>query len=375
MNLVAKEYLACRTDHQGVLILSEFAGAAAELAEATLVNPLDTQELTDAIAQALTMPADEQRRKMKTMQRRLTDYDVTCWVNDFLQQLTAAKEQQTTERNKFITRPTRLHMIHRYRVAHKRHLFLDYDGTLVPFARFPQDAKPDAALLNLLTALGSDPRNSVTVISGRETATLEEWFGQLPINLVAEHGAAVKRIGRGWQYAGEIDQGWKPEVRPTLDMFVKRCPGSFVEEKMHTLAWHYRNVDPDLGFARSRELIENLHLFIRNANLQVIDGNKVIEVRVSGVDKGAAARHFLDEDPADFVLAIGDDKTDEDMFRALADRAVTIKVGDGHSAAQNSLPSQRDVIRLLTDFAAASAATADAPPRNGLVGADQEKAA
>ncbi|HZG00290.1 MAG TPA: trehalose-phosphatase, partial [Chitinophagales bacterium] len=128
--------------------------------------------------------------------------------------------------------------------------------------------------------------------------------------------------------------------------------GSFVEEKDHTLAWHYRNVNPELGFTRSRALIESLHLFIRNAQLQVIDGNKVVEVRVAGVDKGGAARHFIDNEENDFVLAVGDDKTDEDMFRALVERGVTIKVGPGHSLAQHSLPQQRDVIRMLQELAA-----------------------
>jgi trehalose 6-phosphate synthase/phosphatase len=124
-------------------------------------------------------------------------------------------------------------------------------------------------------------------------------------------------------------------------MFVQRCPGSFVEEKNHTLAWHYRNVDPELGFTRSRELLDTLFHLVRNAPVQVLDGNKVVEVRVAGIDKGAAARKLIDETHSEFILAIGDDKTDEDMFRVLADRAVTIKVGPGHSVAQYSIGGER----------------------------------
>jgi trehalose 6-phosphate synthase/phosphatase len=131
---------------------------------------------------------------------------------------------------------------------------------------------------------------------------------------------------------------------------VQRCPGSFIEEKNHTLAWHYRNADPELGFVRSRELLDNLFHLLRNAHVQVLDGNKVIEVRVAGIDKGVAAKKLIDESQSEFILAIGDDKTDEDMFRVLADRAVTIKVGPGHSVAQYSIAHPQDVVRLLGEF-------------------------
>jgi trehalose 6-phosphate synthase/phosphatase len=180
---------------------------------------------------------------------------------------------------------------------------------------------------------------------------LEEWFHDLPVNLVAEHGAAIKRIQQGWIQEKDIDQSWKKNLRPTLEMFVKRSPRSFIEEKSHTLAWHYRNVEPELGFTRSRELLDNLFHLIRNAQLQVIDGNKVIEIRVAGIDKGIAAKKLIDESNSEFVLVVGDDKTDEDMFRSLADRALTIKVGPGHSVAQYSVANQQDIIRLLHDFA------------------------
>jgi trehalose 6-phosphate synthase/phosphatase len=130
-------------------------------------------------------------------------------------------------------------------------------------------------------------------------------------------------------------------------LFAQRCPGSFVEEKNLTLAWHYRNVERDLGFIRSRELLDSLYHLVRNANLQVIDGNKVIEVRVAGVDKGVAATKLLGSNNVDFMLVVGDDITDEDMFLALALKAVTVKVGSGHTQAKFCLPSQQDVIHFL----------------------------
>jgi trehalose 6-phosphate synthase/phosphatase len=350
MNLVAKEYVACAKE-QGVLILSELAGAANELGEALLVNPLDAEEVAVAIQQALTMPLPEQLYKLGLMQKRLSNYDVISWVHDFLHQLSDVKSQQNSEERKFVTSSIRKEIVQHFREAQSRNLLLDYDGTLVPFARHPKEAMPDKDLLKLLALLGSDAKNNLTIISGRDATILDEWFKDIPVNLVAEHGAAIKRVQQDWIQEKEIDQSWKHMLRPTLEMFVKRSPRSFIEEKNHTLAWHYRNVEPELGFTRSRELLDNLFHLIRNGQLQIIDGNKVIEIRVAGIDKGVAAKKIIEETHSDFVLVVGDDKTDEDMFRSLADKALTIKVGPGHSIAQYSVSNPLEIIKLLHDFA------------------------
>ena len=296
------------------------------------------------------MPIAEQLQKISMMQKRLLNYDVVSWVHDFLHQLSDIKTQQHSEERKYVTTSIRKEIIQNFKQAKRRNLLLDYDGTLVPFARHPQEAMPDNDLLKLLAALGNDAKNNLTIISGREAATLEKWFKDVPVNLVAEHGAAIKRIEQPWSVEKDIDQSWKPVLRPTLEMFVKRSPRSFIEEKNHTLAWHYRNVEPDLGFTRSRELLDNLFHLIRNGQLQVIDGNKVIEIRVAGIDKGVAAKKIVDELNSDFVLVVGDDKTDEDMFRSVADKALTIKVGPGHSVAQYSVTNQTEIIKLLHEF-------------------------
>jgi len=353
MNLVAKEFVASCADRQGVLILSQLAGAANELSEALLVNPLDEQEVANAIFQALHMPTEEQNYRLQMMQQRLLDYDVNHWVKDFLQQLDLVKEQQRNEGRKVLTVPLQKKIVNDFAQADIRNLLLDYDGTLVGFNKNPNAARPDDHLLTLLTSLASKPNTNVTIISGRDARILEKWFGETPVTLVAEHGASIKRANGGWVLEGELDQPWKNMIRPTFDMYVRRCPGSFVEEKNFTLAWHYRNVDPELGFIRSRELLDNLLHLVRNGQLQVIDGNKVIEVRLAGIDKGTAAKKVLDELGGNFALAIGDDKTDEDMFRVLENRAITVKVGLGASLAQYTLLRQHDVIDLLNKMAAA----------------------
>jgi trehalose 6-phosphate synthase/phosphatase len=346
MNLVAKEYVACR-HNDGVLVLSELAGAANEMGEALLVNPMDKDEVAQGILTGLTMSPSDQKQKLDILQKRLIEYDVIDWVNDFLKQLDEIKEHQAAQATKHLSTNELAKIGSAFKRAERRHLFLDYDGTLVPYARHPRLAIPNKDLIGLLSILSSDRKTEATIISGRDSLTLEEWFRNLPINLVAEHGASIKLRNGAWHHEKEVDQTWKPRIRPTLELFSQRSPGSFIEEKIHTLAWHYRNVDPELGFVRSRELLDNLHHLLRNTPLHIIDGNKVIEIRMAGVDKGTVARKFLEESTYDFVLAVGDDKTDEDMFRALAGKAVTIKIGRGNTTAQYSLAGQAEVIRLL----------------------------
>lgn len=346
MNLVAKEYIACKESF-GVLILSELAGAANEMGEALLVNPMDKEEVSHAIFHAITMPQNEQLQKIEALQKRLQEYTVLHWVHDFLKQLYETKELQHKQETRYVSPKVAMQITSLFAKAERRHLLLDYDGTLVPFAKHPRLAVPDTNLVELLKGLAADPKTDVTIISGRDHRSLEEWFGLIPLNLVAEHGAAIRRKDGEWKFEASLDQSWKPIIGSILELFTQRSPGSFIEEKNHTLAWHYRNVDSELGFIRSRELLDNLHHMVRNVQLQIIDGNKVIEIRMAGVDKGSVAKRFLDSEHYDFVLAIGDDKTDEDMFRALADRAVTIKIGSGHTLAQYNLSNQSEVYMLL----------------------------
>ena len=349
MNLVAKEYLAARSDH-GVLILSELAGAASELGEALLVNPMDKEEVSNAILSALMMPEEVQRSKIHQMQNRLREYTVLHWMKDFLKQLEETKAIQLTQETKYASEKTMNEIIQRFREAPSRVLLLDYDGTLVPYSKHPSLAAPDENLLNILTKISADFRTDVTIVSGRDSATLENWFGHLPINLVSEHGAGLRWKNSEWIYYLPTTHAWKPIIRPMLELFTQRSPGSLIEEKTHTLVWHYRNVEKELGFIRSRELLDNLHHMVRNSQLHITDGNKVIEIRVTGIDKGAITSKLLEEKHYDFVLAMGDDKTDEDMFRALEGKAYTIKIGAGHTNAQYYLPDHLEVMKLLTQL-------------------------
>jgi trehalose 6-phosphate synthase/phosphatase len=352
MNLVAKEFVASSVSRTGVLILSELAGAASELNEALLVNPTDVHDIANSIERALNMPLPEQRNRMVLMQRRLQEYDVVKWVNDFLEQLRETKKEQQKLSVKTLDDKAVGAICTHYAEAKKRFFLIDYDGTLVPITRLPAEAVPDEKVRDFLDSLSSDADNHVAIISGRDAGTMEKWFGSLPLTLVAEHGASLKMRNEPWQQLVTVSDHWKDQVRRLMQIFVTRCAGSFIEEKTSTLAWHYRNTQVDLGFARSRELINNLSQLIQNTPLQVIDGNKVVEVRMAGFDKGTITLRILNEAQPDFVLSIGDDTTDEDMFKVLEDSAFTvktytIKVGTRGTAAKYTLPTQQQVMPLL----------------------------
>jgi len=350
MNLVAKEFVASRTDRHGVLILSELTGAASELSEAIIVNPIDRTEVSNAINQALTMPVTEQEERMELMQARLKDYDVARWMNDFLDQLQIVKNEQEKMSVKFLDDRVIHKMLNEYQHSNKRLLLLDYDGTLAPFTRMPSQAKPSEELIENMKLLTADKKNNVVLISGRDEATLTAWFGKMRITLVAEHGASIKYDGGEWEKQLMIHAGWKEQIRPIMQLFATRCPGSLVEEKENTLAWHYRNTAPDLGFARSRELMNTISQLVTNTPLQVVDGNKVLEVRQAGVDKGTTSNKLIHHFQPQFLLCIGDDTTDEDMFRIANQHGYTIKIGTGVTAADFNLPNQSDVIPLLLKF-------------------------
>ena len=349
MNLVAKEYIASCID-KGVLILSELAGAANELSESVLVNPTDINEVASAIAMALDMPLVEQRSRLSYMQRRIAAYDVFRWINDYLDSLRDIKNEQEALKVNLIKEQTVEEIIDKFQHAAKRCILLDYDGTLAPYQKLPSLAAPSEELIALLNDLTVDEANHVIIISGRDAPTLEKWLGHLSLHLVAEHGAMVRFKGEEWKETVTVSTEWKEQIRPLMQLFVDRCAGSFIEEKKSTLAWHYRNTYPELGFSRSRELRNSLLQLTANTSLQVIDGNKVLEVRTVGVDKGATATNMLAVVEPDFILCMGDDATDEDMFRTLRDKGYTIKIGRGSTAAAYTFLTQKEVFPFLRRF-------------------------
>jgi trehalose 6-phosphate synthase/phosphatase len=347
MNLIAKEYIATKTDGKGVLILSEMAGAVEELREAIVVNPNNMEEIAEALKKALSMSEDEQIRRNKTMQERLQSYNIRVWANDFINSLSQVRKNQDELRAKELGGEAKTKIINDYLRSKTRLIFLDYDGTLVPFADTPETAKPDVELLTLLTALAQDVENEVVIISGRNKESLGEFFKDTNIGLVAEHGAWIRNKKGRWITAGRFNTDWKEVVKPILNRYKQRTPGALIEEKDFSLVWHYRRVDPELAWVRVSELKETLYFLTANLKVDVAEGNKIVEVKNAGINKGQAAVNWLSKKKWDFMLAVGDDLTDEDLFRELPEDAYSIKVGLAPSRAKLRFKTQSEVISFL----------------------------
>src|SRR6185437_15697106 len=349
MNLHAKEFAASRNDGRGVLILSEFDGAASQLAGALFVNPNDVPSVAQTIKTALEIPEEEERRRMGVMRDSVSKDDVSRWGEQFLRTLGNTLNRRQQFKARFFDAYTQRQLFESYRNAHRRQLFLDYDGTLMPFFAEPSDAKPGGAVLETLALLADDPRNSICIISGRDAAVLESWLGHLPIHLVAEHGAMVRYKGSSWESVGFAAKEWKSRLYPLLSRYTAECPGAFIEEKNFSIVWHYRNADTQMAEKAKMELYPALVEITAGLPLEVVLGKKIIEVRNKDIDKGGAVRKLLTPDAGDFILAVGDDRTDEDMFRALAnnEQAFTIKVGYEASHATFNIHTPQSVLALL----------------------------
>lgn len=356
MNLMAKEFVTSKVNGNGMLVLSEMAGAAQELGEAIIVNPNNQDELISAIDTALTMSIEEQQKRNSIMQKRLKRYDVNRWVADFLTGLDEAWINQQANTQQVITPKIHKNLLNSYNSSKRRLIFLDYDGTLVPFADKPEKAKPTPEVLETIKALSKSPSNEVVIISGRDRDTLTKWFKSLDIAIVAEHGAWIKKRTGETSTIEMLSNEWTKQILPLLELYADRTPGAFVEEKTYSLAWHYRNADPLLGSLRANELKDDLVYLTSNLGLSVVEGKKVIEVKNALINKGRIALDWLSKEHWEFILALGDDKTDEDLFEVLPATAYSFKVGIGASKARYNLYSQRDVIPLLQSCIKSNAA-------------------
>ncbi|HUT31340.1 MAG TPA: bifunctional alpha,alpha-trehalose-phosphate synthase (UDP-forming)/trehalose-phosphatase [Sedimentisphaerales bacterium] len=350
MNLIAKEFIAGKTDGRGVLILSEMTGAASELGEALIVNANNKAAIVEAIKHALQMPEDEQIRRNRLMQNRLSRYNIFQWSLDFLNALSNISNTQKQLSVRRLSQQTKQELVRQYTRARKRLLLLDYDGTVVPFTDRPERAGPDKEILALLQGLSEDAANCVVVISGRDKATLTDWLGHLDIALVAEHGAWIKEKAKQWQSMEMSHHDWKDAIKPILELYSDRTPGALVEEKDFSLVWHFRKADRDLAQVRGQELKDHLMNLTANLDVGVFEGSKIIEIRHLGINKGRAVELWLAKQMWDFIIAAGDDYTDEEMFAVLPETAYSIKVGRSISKARFNIDSVTEMRLLLKEL-------------------------
>lgn len=348
MNLVAKEFLASRKDKRGVLLLSDMTGAAKELTEALLFNPLDESEISKKIERALSMSEQEQELRIERMQKQISKHDVFKWSNNFL----TAMEKVMINLNvsKRFENLDRIAVLEKYQHAKRCLLLLDYDGTLTELQAHPDLAYPNEHLKTLIKEVSQKSKNKVCIISGRTKESLQEWFGELKGTLVAEHGIFAKKEEE-WEKLLTDTVPWKEDVKRIMQQFSDNCANTFVEEKSASLSWHYRQADPETSLAQSRELINLLSDFLISSNANILDGHKVIEVKPVQAGKGHALNKLFDFTKYDCCICIGDDKTDEDMFEVInAVDGITIKVGKGHSIARHRFDGVPQVLSFLSQL-------------------------
>jgi trehalose 6-phosphate synthase/phosphatase len=344
MNLAAKEFVAS-SGRRGVLILSQTAGAAEELHDALIVDPTRPETLVMALTQAVSMKRRELRLRLKRMRQYLSVNTVNNWAATFIDTL-SRPVPGTPRLTRALNKGIEKELLSNYVSAKRRLLLLDYDGSLVPFKENYAEATPPKSLISLLDKLCANSHNDVVMVSGRQELELDKWFGNLDIGLVAEHGAAIKPLNRSWHVVEGHDTHWKELVMPILNRYVVKAPGAKVEVKPHSLVWHYRGVNPYHAQKYAVTIKHALRPILEQQGLQMLQGNKNIEIKNPKATKGSAVQRWL-SNRYDFIMALGDDATDEELFAALPPNVYSIKVGRGLTHAHYRLPSYREVLLLL----------------------------
>jgi trehalose 6-phosphate synthase/phosphatase len=355
MNLVSYEYVACQRRHCGVLILSEFAGAAQTLTSAIRVNPWDSEEVADAIHRALTMPFPERQMREKRLFSHVSKNSASAWGLKFVNEMVRQAES-STGRHELVSSEVAKKIIASYREAKKRLIITDYGGTLVT-PRAPTDSRPSPRVRKLLSALAKDPGTEVFLLSVRSCAWISQWFGGLKLGAFAEDGGYVSWPGSSiWEAVNQLsDDSWKEDIKLIMDEFASVTPGAYTRVMSNSMVWDYADVDPDFGSWQASYLERRLfeHVVAKSLPLQICSGRHELKVRPSGAGKGDLVRNILkhfDVGTFDFILCLGDDVFDEDMFvevKKTAIPSVTCRVRNTVSKADYYLPSIHKAIELL----------------------------
>jgi trehalose 6-phosphate synthase/phosphatase len=355
MNLVAQEFVLCQADPglpgrwRGALVLSELAGAAQVLPGALLVNPWNVDGVVEHLTSALEMPANERLRRLETMAKRVEALGSKRWAEGFLTRLGRySRHERRARRPPTVDGETEERLIRRFARARARTILLDYDGTLREFEPHPDLATPTREIRALLRSLSALPNTEVHIVSGRRRRNLEQWFSRIPIHLCAEHGYLARAPGGEWRTLVDLDLSWLRPIERLLRRVAADVPGAHVERKACSVAWHYRQAEPEYASWRARELLNDLHQHLAGAPAEILAGHQVVEVRALGVDKGVYVRSLFPEgkETTHFVLGLGDDRTDHDLLDALPSGSVAGHVGSLLPSTR-SASGRRDDVHLV----------------------------
>jgi trehalose 6-phosphate synthase/phosphatase len=347
MNLIAKEFVAAKTEGHGVLVLSEMAGAASELGEAVTVNANDRQAIVDALKTALEMPESEQEQRMRSMQNRLRRHDISNWALNFISNLENIQKARSRRAASSFSTEAMARIVRDYKDSTRHLLILDYDQRIPGALRDVDKAEVHGKIRDYLKSILRGPENEVVFISDLDKETLENWLGDLDASLVAERGAWIREKHRGWQMIEPMPTAWKQTVKTILEMYTSRTPGSFVEEKEHSLLWHYRDASAEPEYHRKQELKEAISAIVEHLNIEVIEHDKTIEIVNAGVRKSQVARLWLGRQNWDFIMGISADPSGDDLFLGFPDNAHSIHLGPGVSSARINVNAISDLEPLF----------------------------
>ena len=347
MNLVAKEFISTRVEKDGVLILSEMAGASKELFQAVLVNPFDLNNMAEALFQSVNMSKSEQIERNKRMQIRLKRYNVRHWAKEFMRGLEQQSKTKVKSTATKIDNNELFKIKANFESSSKKIFFLDYDGTLVEFNDKPKLAIPSSRVKKLLQNISGLKNTEVVIISGRDQSFLSKHFDHFKVNLVAEHGNYRKEINGNWiDLNFQEKNDWMLDILPVFEAFTDRTPGTFIEKKKTSLVWHFRKTDPELASERVVEL-KTVLSSLASDELQITDIVNGIEVSKGIFNKGNSVVDFLSKTKYDFILCAGDDVTDESMFSKLAKNNFSIKIGRKKTKANYFVDSPNQLLSIL----------------------------
>ncbi|KAG9307403.1 hypothetical protein G9A89_017232 [Geosiphon pyriformis] len=359
MNTTSLEYIMCQRENHGPLILSEFTGMAGSLSSAIMVNPWDYTGVAKAINEALEMSKEERKAKHLQLYNHITAHTAGYWAKSFIKELCSYLITQEQSKSTPYLKVDSL--LNQFRKSNKRLILLDYDGTLTPIVRTPSAAIPPKAILKALKTLALDSRNNLWIISGRDQEALDEWLSDIPgLGLSAEHGSFIKypNTGKWVNLTEDVDMGWKTDVMEIFSYYTERTQGSSIEHKRCSITWHYRQADPVYGAFQAKEMQNHLESAIMpKLPVEILLGKKNLEVRPTLINKGEIIKRLLGNTPdVDFVFCAGDDKTDEDMFRALRKSdldeefifCTTIGSASKKTLAQWHVGSPEEILNVLT---------------------------
>ncbi|OIT38578.1 PREDICTED: probable alpha,alpha-trehalose-phosphate synthase [UDP-forming] 9 [Nicotiana attenuata] len=399
MNLVPYKYIVCRQGSLGLdeamgikadsprtsmLVVSEFIGCSPSLSGANRVNPWDIEAVAEALNLAITIADSEKVLRHEKHYRYVSSHDVAYWARSFMQDLERACKDHYSKRcwgiglglgfrvialSPSFRKLSIDHIVSSYRRTQRRAIFLDYDGTVVPQSSMVK--APSAEVITLLNTLSNDPKNIVYIVSGRGRTSLSEWLAPCEsLGIAAEHGYFIRESKTsGWESLAS-DLEWNEIVEPVMKLYTEATDGSYIETKESALVWHHHDADPDFGSCQAKELLAHLESVLANEPAVVKRGQHIVEVKPQGVTKGLVAEKVLSMmvdsgKPPDFVMCIGDDRSDEDMFESIlstvsspsvtaAPDIFACTVGQKPSKAKYYLDDTADILRLLGGLANAS---------------------